>query len=293
VANAVGTLDEEHPLQWLQPTPELSTCAAIYLPQLCRQPRFDGQAFTGVSQDSYSVLHEALSDASTSASEHGDLSGELSWVDMGMDYTSAREVVTLPPPLTPCVSSLPTPPPPPAHMPLEVPSSPLALQTPSPTCTYATSMSRQQFAARGPRASEHPAPTLLATLGSFAALSAWSATCDRSSRHGTEKPLMTGRAQASEPETMLGELVSAGSVLHELGTCKPCAFFHRPAGCTDGSACKFCHLCELGEKKRRQKQKFERIQQRRLRRAATSASSAEIMGERCSFVLSPGTPAPR
>lgn len=50
------------------------------------------------------------------------------------------------------------------------------------------------------------------------------------------------------------ELPSIGSVGHQSGQCKPCAFMHSK-GCKTGRACQFCHLCEPGEKKRRQKEK--------------------------------------
>jgi len=279
MANALKAFEEEHPLQWLQATPELSACAAIYLPPLWRQPCFEG---------------EALSNVSTSASERGCVSQKQCWADAGMKHSSATEAVNVPPQLTPCISSLPPPPPPPAHIPMEMPSSLLALQTPSPAFAYATSMPFQRLAAREPQTSEQPLPTLLATAGTFAALNAWSTTCDGASPFSDESRAM-GMAQADEGvEATMLELTSVGSALHELGSCKPCAFVHRPAGCADGTACQFCHLCGPGEKKRRQKQKFERIQQRRLRRAsATSASPAELTGDCRSFALSPGTPAPR
>jgi len=48
---------------------------------------------------------------------------------------------------------------------------------------------------------------------------------------------------------------SAGSAGHELGDCKPCAFVHKPRGCSLAAGCPFCHLCESGEKRRRQKEK--------------------------------------
>ncbi|CAD7964412.1 unnamed protein product, partial [Amoebophrya sp. A25] len=51
------------------------------------------------------------------------------------------------------------------------------------------------------------------------------------------------------------QLASLGSKLHAIGTCKPCAFVHRPEGCTNGKQCEFCHECPLGEIKRRKKQK--------------------------------------
>jgi len=48
---------------------------------------------------------------------------------------------------------------------------------------------------------------------------------------------------------------SIGSAQHHLGECKPCAFFWKPAGCSNGVDCIYCHLCDAKEKKRRQKEK--------------------------------------
>lgn len=47
---------------------------------------------------------------------------------------------------------------------------------------------------------------------------------------------------------------SAGSIGHEAGYCKPCAFLWKD-GCKDGAACDFCHLCPPGEQKRRKREK--------------------------------------
>lgn len=70
-------------------------------------------------------------------------------------------------------------------------------------------------------------------------------------------PLMTlGKKVviAPAPGPISADLSSLGSVGHEQGTCKPCAFLHSK-GCTSGKNCQFCHLCDSGEKKRRQKDK--------------------------------------
>merc|ERR1711964_538777 len=48
---------------------------------------------------------------------------------------------------------------------------------------------------------------------------------------------------------------SKGSVNHNQGMCKPCAFFHREEGCTNAENCEYCHLCPPGEIIRRKKNK--------------------------------------
>jgi len=49
-------------------------------------------------------------------------------------------------------------------------------------------------------------------------------------------------------------LPSRGSMQHQSGNCKPCAFVFE--GCNNGTACEFCHLCEPGERVRRKKEKL-------------------------------------
>jgi len=49
-----------------------------------------------------------------------------------------------------------------------------------------------------------------------------------------------------------GVEASIGSVGHDQGLCKPCAFF-RNRSCSLGASCSFCHLCNAGERKRRKK----------------------------------------
>merc|ERR1712048_66786 len=58
----------------------------------------------------------------------------------------------------------------------------------------------------------------------------------------------------TDPKFKLNELASIGSLGHDIGDCKPCAFFNTK-GCGNGASCKFCHLCDSGEKKRRLKVK--------------------------------------
>eukprot|EP00928_Gymnodinium_smaydae_P072538 TRINITY_DN55886_c0_g1_i1.p1 TRINITY_DN55886_c0_g1~~TRINITY_DN55886_c0_g1_i1.p1 ORF type:complete len:354 (-),score=77.95 TRINITY_DN55886_c0_g1_i1:186-1172(-) len=57
-----------------------------------------------------------------------------------------------------------------------------------------------------------------------------------------------------EPQLGSPAVPSLGSMLHQEGQCKPCAFFWKQ-GCDNGVNCIFCHLCDSNEKKRRQKEK--------------------------------------
>lgn len=50
-------------------------------------------------------------------------------------------------------------------------------------------------------------------------------------------------------------LPSVGSVLHGVGTCKPCAWHWKPRGCQNGFECKHCHVCQSGEIQRRKMKK--------------------------------------
>jgi len=65
-----------------------------------------------------------------------------------------------------------------------------------------------------------------------------------------------------EPELVSVDLPTIGSIGHQAGTCKPCAFFYK-RGCENGFQCPFCHLCDASEKKRRQKDKMSQIREMR------------------------------
>lgn len=56
-------------------------------------------------------------------------------------------------------------------------------------------------------------------------------------------------------------LPSVGSLLHASGTCKPCAWFYKPGGCSNGAECRHCHLCPEGELKSRKKDKVTSLRQ--------------------------------
>jgi len=48
---------------------------------------------------------------------------------------------------------------------------------------------------------------------------------------------------------------SHGSVLHEMGGCRPCAWYWKPGSCQNGKNCLHCHSCPEGELKARKKAK--------------------------------------
>lgn len=264
-------LAEDHPLQWLQPTPEISAPMALLLPPGRWVPGMRAEALSGTSFDSDILLSEAMSDATTSVSEHGESPVEQCWAAMSSGSGAAEERFPLPPQLTPSIPSMSaSPPPPPANEPLERPYS-MVWQTPSPTAAFAACLPFPALAAGLPHLADHAgglAPTLLEAAGSFSALGAWSETCEGVGA-SDDKVQFSGPA-AGVP--------SGGSAQHALGKCKPCAFVHRVVGCGAGAQCTFCHLCSPGEKKRRQREKFESMRRRRERRAATMASLAETAG---------------
>lgn len=66
----------------------------------------------------------------------------------------------------------------------------------------------------------------------------------------------------AEPVLGSQEFPTVGSAEHWVGTCRPCAFFHK-SGCQNGVQCTFCHLCDAGEKRRRQKDKIAQMRQMR------------------------------
>lgn len=55
----------------------------------------------------------------------------------------------------------------------------------------------------------------------------------------------------------LGASISKGSIFHDLGDCKPCAWFHHREGCHTGVDCDFCHACPSGELRKRKKERVK------------------------------------
>eukprot|EP00929_Paragymnodinium_shiwhaense_P094035 TRINITY_DN543_c0_g1_i1.p1 TRINITY_DN543_c0_g1~~TRINITY_DN543_c0_g1_i1.p1 ORF type:complete len:284 (+),score=61.39 TRINITY_DN543_c0_g1_i1:95-946(+) len=55
----------------------------------------------------------------------------------------------------------------------------------------------------------------------------------------------------SADEADAADLPSVGSRMHSTGSCRPCGFFWKARGCSNGSECEFCHICDGEERKRR------------------------------------------
>lgn len=53
--------------------------------------------------------------------------------------------------------------------------------------------------------------------------------------------------------------LSVGSALHASLQCRPCAWFHKPQGCENGTECRHCHACQKGEIRLRRKLKVARL----------------------------------
>jgi len=72
----------------------------------------------------------------------------------------------------------------------------------------------------------------------------------------------------------LPPLPSKGSVLHSSGQCKPCGFFWKAGGCSNGRECRHCHLCPESEIKTRKHKKMAEMR----KTAQGSASQAWLPG---------------
>lgn len=79
-------------------------------------------------------------------------------------------------------------------------------------------------------------------------------------------------AETLPPPELGGPLApSMGSMLHNMGECRPCTFFHT-RGCQNKETCQFCHLCGPGEKKKRLRQ--EKSAKREVQRVAVENARA-------------------
>lgn len=71
-------------------------------------------------------------------------------------------------------------------------------------------------------------------------------------------PGLATSAQATVPVSLNASVLpSKGSVTHGSGNCRPCAWFWKQQGCSNGDDCRHCHLCPEGEIKTRKKTKVD------------------------------------
>lgn len=68
---------------------------------------------------------------------------------------------------------------------------------------------------------------------------------------------------------------SVGSILHDTGGCKPCAFFHTK-GCQSGSECLFCHKCMKDEGKHRKRAARRKLQSKHEEESTGSMEPEEL-----------------
>jgi len=77
---------------------------------------------------------------------------------------------------------------------------------------------------------------------------------------------------------------SLGSEGHDDGSCRPCAWYWRTAGCIKDSNCDYCHLCDEAAMKRRKRQrvnalrKAERLERRARLKESMEAEAASTVG---------------
>merc|ERR1711933_678201 len=76
----------------------------------------------------------------------------------------------------------------------------------------------------------------------------------------------------SAPEVTIAPLsdrqpeYSIGSEMHGIGDCKPCAWFWRPQGCSNGAECRHCHMCDQSQFKIRKKAKVAELRSSKAQR---------------------------
>eukprot|EP00929_Paragymnodinium_shiwhaense_P112556 TRINITY_DN80801_c0_g1_i1.p1 TRINITY_DN80801_c0_g1~~TRINITY_DN80801_c0_g1_i1.p1 ORF type:complete len:209 (+),score=43.52 TRINITY_DN80801_c0_g1_i1:118-744(+) len=68
-------------------------------------------------------------------------------------------------------------------------------------------------------------------------------------------------------------LPSEGSRLHSSGACRPCGFFWKSTGCSNGERCQFCHLCGSQEKRTRHKAKKAMLKAQAASKAAAGLTT--------------------
>jgi hypothetical protein len=105
-------------------------------------------------------------------------------------------------------------------------------------------------------------------------------SCETSDQHNSISTDDESDAHSNE-EAMQRASFSSGAAGHFAGTCKPCAWNWKDAGCSKGAGCDFCHLCDEGAVKKRRRQKLARLraEEKAMKRAQKEAQSFESKGD--------------
>jgi hypothetical protein len=90
--------------------------------------------------------------------------------------------------------------------------------------------------------------------------STWRSMSDREPSDLVEDQISSVTSETKQSVTQ----ISAGSVGHFNGTCKPCAWFWKSTSCNKGIDCEYCHLCdEAAMQESIQRRKTSRAQRKR------------------------------
>eukprot|EP00929_Paragymnodinium_shiwhaense_P088834 TRINITY_DN4913_c0_g1_i3.p1 TRINITY_DN4913_c0_g1~~TRINITY_DN4913_c0_g1_i3.p1 ORF type:complete len:245 (-),score=55.07 TRINITY_DN4913_c0_g1_i3:485-1219(-) len=104
-------------------------------------------------------------------------------------------------------------------------------------------------------------------------ISDWSSGYDRMSTISDVAANSQKATQAvAVTHSNIGVHLSVGSMEHDLGNCKPCAWFHKRAGCQNGVECRHCHICVKGEIRRRKKDRLYKNRQEEEQRLSEGRS---------------------
>lgn len=88
--------------------------------------------------------------------------------------------------------------------------------------------------------------------------------CEReapANRDGQPEQSDQSVAAAANHKVINVATLSAGSQGHNVGTCRPCAYYWKADGCNKGTACEFCHMCEQGMAKYRKKERIASLRE--------------------------------
>jgi len=75
----------------------------------------------------------------------------------------------------------------------------------------------------------------------------------------SESPRASSGSEDPTTSDEAAPLPSLGSAMHATGTCRPCAWFYKASGCSNGEDCRHCHACPEGAIRDRRKAKVAQL----------------------------------